>query len=345
MVVFDLSSKKYNRNYILNSKENDEIVEKIVGELMLEDLTDKPFDFFFRSSSDYFPKASHEVLELPGIFEKKLNSSIFSFTGRSLQADYIEKVLPDNKVIFDPAIIIVDHMSYKLDVDKIDSSFEYKISKIMKSKNLCYLFIVTNIDYNDEILIKMSHFDHFSIRVLVFDEKRIYKMLSMLIKKDYTKYVFSDVDLIRFVYCLIFSKKPFVKDVIHKLVELYVSIDNICSEYRIYLHSALKTMIKYHFTDEKEIRRLLNMITKAVNSRDMDKIPISLNYEEIITELKTKLEESNDIIFERDTLITQKDYLIMEKDRALDESNDVIAKQEDEIRQLKEHIELLENGS
>ena len=345
MVVFDLSSKKYNRNYILNSKENDEIVEKIVGELMLEDLTDKPFDFFFRSSSDYFPKASHEVLELPGIFEKKLNSSIFSFTGRSLQADYIEKVLPDNKVIFDPAIIIVDHMSYKLDVDKIDSSFEYKISKIMKSKNLCYLFIVTNIDYNDEILIKMSHFDHFSIRVLVFDEKRIYKMLSMLIKKDYTKYVFSDVDLIRFVYCLIFSKKPFVKDVIHKLVELYVSIDNICSEYRIYLHSALKTMIKYHFTDEKEIRRLLNMITKAVNSRDMDKIPISLNYEETITELKTKLEESNDIIFERDTLITQKDYLIMEKDRALDESNDVIAKQEDEIRQLKEHIELLENGS
>ena len=353
-----LPNEKFDKSHI-SKDENEEMVKMIVDELMAEELMDNPFDFFFRSSSDYFPNACHEVLELPGIFEKKLNSSIFSFTGRSLQADYIEKVLPDNKMIFDPAIIIVDHMSYKLDVDKIDSSFEYKMSKIMKSKELCYMYIITNIDYNDEILIKMSHFDHFSIRVIFFDNERIYKMLSMLIKKDYSKHVFSDVDLIRFVYCLIFSKKPFAKEVIHKLVELYVNIDTIYSEYKIYLHSALKTMIKYHFTDEKEIRRLLTMITKAVNSGDMDKIPISLDYEERITELKTEVEQKDNIIFERDTTITEKDYIIMkkdkaieeindviaEKDKAIEEINDVIAEKDNEIKELQKRIELLENGS
>ncbi len=229
----------------------------------------------------------------------------------------------------------------------------------MKSKELCYMYIITNIDYNDEILIKMSHFDHFSIRVIFFDNERIYKMLSMLIKKDYSKHVFSDVDLIRFVYCLIFSKKPFAKEVIHKLVELYVNIDTIYSEYKIYLHSALKTMIKYHFTDEKEIRRLLTMITKAVNSGDMDKIPISLDYEERITELKTEVEQKDNIIFERDTTITEKDYIIMkkdkaieeindviaEKDKAIEEINDVIAEKDNEIKELQKRIELLENGS
>ena len=82
------------------------------------------------------------------------------------------------------------------------------------------------------------------------------------------------------------------------------------------------------------------MITKAVNSEDMDKIPISLDYEERITELKTEVEQRDNIIFE----ITEKDYIIMKKDKALDESNSIIAEKEDEIRQLKKRIESLENG-
>ena len=86
------------------------------------------------------------------------------------------------------------------------------------------------------------------------------------------------------------------------------------------------------------------MITKAVNSEDMDKIPISLDYEERITELKTEVEQRDNIIFERDTTITEKDYIIMKKDKALDESNSIIAEKEDEIRQLKKRIESLENG-
>ncbi len=134
-----MPNEKFDKSHI-SKDENEEMVKMIVDELMAEELMDNPFDFFFRSSSDYFPNACHEVLELPGIFEKKLNSSIFSFTGRSLQADYIEKVLPDNKMIFDPAIIIVDHMSYKLDVDKIDSSFEYKM-QCRQVKIFSYFFL------------------------------------------------------------------------------------------------------------------------------------------------------------------------------------------------------------
>ncbi len=170
---------------------------------------------------------------------------------------------------------------------------------------------------------------------------------------------YGEMDLICFIYCLIFSKKPFVKDVIHKLVGLYVNIDNIYSEYGIYLHSALKTMIKYHFTDKKEIRRLLTMITKAVNSGDMDKIPISLDYEERITELKTEVEQKDNIIFERNATITEKDYIIMkkdktieeindvlaEKDKAIEEINGVIAEKDNEIKELQKRIELLENAS
>ena len=87
------------------------------------------------------------------------------------------------------------------------------------------------------------------------------------------------------------------------------------------------------------------MITKAVNSGDMDKIPISLDYEERITELKTEVEQKDNIIFERDTTITEKDYIIMKKDKAIEEINDVIAEKDNEIKELQKRIELLENGS
>ena len=306
----------------------------------------------FRSASDYLPRACHEVLELPGVFEEKLNPNIFSFTGRSLEADYIEKVLPDYKEIFDPAIIILDHMSYRLNLDKIDSSFEYKISKIMKSKQLCYLYIVTNIDYGDEVLIEMSHFDHFSIRVILFGEERIYKMLSRLIEKDYSKYVFSDVDLISFIYCLIFSKKPFAKDVIHKLVDLFASIDNISSEYRIYMHLALKIMIKYHFTDKKEIRGLLTMITKTLNSKDIDEISLSMSYEERIARLKASKNQVSNLLVETELELVESKNDVIKRDKTIAEQNEAIvgkdktiAEQNNEIKELRKRIESLENGS
>ena len=323
---------------ILKNKLNDDVVKEIVDELMAEDNIDKPFDFLFRSSSDYLPKACHEVLQLPGIFEEKLNPNIFSFTGRSLEADYIEKVRPDYKEIFDPAIIIVDHMSYRLNCDKIDSSFEYKISKIMKSKNLCYLYIVTNIDYDEEVLIEISHFDHFSIRVILFDEERIYKMLSMLIEKDYSKYVFSDVDLISFIYCLIFSKKPFAKDVISKLVGLFASIDNISSEYRIYMQLALKIMIKYNFTEKKEIRGLLTMITKTLNSKDIDEISLSMSYEERITRLKASKNQVSSLLVETQLELVESKNDVIKKDKTIAEQSKTIAGKDKTIAEQSKTI-------
>ena len=371
---------KFNRNYILNDAENDEMVKSIVDKLIDEKQIHNPFDFLFRSSSNHFPKACHEVLELPGIFEQKLNSSIFSFNGRSLQADYIEKVLPDNKILKDSAILILDHMSYRLNPSKIKSSFEYKISQIMQLQELSYIFIVTNIKYNEDVLIRMSHFDHFSIRVIFVDEEKIQKMLSILTKKDYSKEVFSDRDLIRFVHCLIFSKKESAKDIIRKLTDLFVSIENITPYHQIYLHFTLKTMIKRYFTDEKEIRRLLTMITKTVNPESMDEIATSINYEEKIAELNTeknirdsiiakkqkelfdskqeliekdieiakkdmKIIENEEALAEKDDALAEKDDALAQKDKALDESNSIIAEKEDEIRQLKKRIESLENGS
>ena len=343
-----LSDEKFDKNNI----SDDEIVKGIVDELMAEKLMDNPFDFLFRSSSDYLPRACHEVLQLPGIFEEKLNPNVFSFTGRSLEADYIEKVEPDNKEIFDPAIIVLDHMSYKLDPDKINSSFEYKMSKIMKSKALCFIYIVTNIDYSDEILIKMSHYDHFSIRIIHFDKEKIYKMLNTLTQKDYTKHVFNDEDLIRFVYCLIFSKKPFAKDVIEQLVDLFVSVKNISFEYMLYLHLALKTMIKKHIGDKKEIRRLLTMITQKANTNDIKEISLSMSYEERISILKENRNILNNLLAEKELEIVENNNEIIEKDRFIDEMSKSLSEKDkalnekdDEIKKLKQHIELLENGS
>lgn len=44
---------------------------------------------------------------------------------------------------------------------------------------------------------------------------------------------------------------------------------NIRPEHHIDLHLGLKTMIKYHFTEENELRRLIRMISEVMSDEEL----------------------------------------------------------------------------
>lgn len=328
-------SQNLNTNYIENSENNQEKIDKIVEGMLKEEVNKQPFDFLFRSNSETYPETTHKILELPGIFKQLENTNIYTAKGKSLQTDYVETILPDDKLITRESTVLLEHQSYDLTLDKINSIYDYRISLIGKFKRPCHIFVATNVEYNNkEIIIRIDN-DPILIRILSFDEEKIYKILSILTKKEYTNKKMSEKDFLKLVYCITFAKKPYAKDVIKKSATLFASIEKMEYQHQLDLHLALKIMIKYHFESENEIRELLIMITKAVSGNMIDKIP---KYEK----LNKEVIDYKNTIMEMDKQLTEKEEKLNEKNEKLNETEEKLNAKDEEIKKLKERINLLE---
>ena len=101
------------------------------------------------------------------------------------------------------------------------------------------------------------------------------------------------------------------------------------------LSSALCLMIKYHFTDEKEIRRLLTMITESLPQTQQE----NLHFE---VKLQNRLAKKDDTIAEMSNALDQKDNTIAERDNTIAEKDKVIEK---EIREKEFFKALLDENN
>jgi hypothetical protein len=273
-----MTKLKFNTNYTKNEKRLKEI-KKIVDKMIAEKVNTKPYDFLFRRNSEAYPRTNHEVLGLPGIFKQIENPNVFTVDEKSLQQDLVESVLPDGEIIMQESTIGVEQQAYLITPEKTEAIYSYKHHNIKKHEKPSICVIVTNIDYKtDELLCKINS-EFFTIKIIFYNQDRIDKILNTLSKKDYSTEEMSEADFLNLVHCIIFSVKDNAKETIEKIVKIFVSCEKIQDQHQLDLHLALKIMIKYRYNDEKEIRRLLTMITRAVNEKQMER---ALDYEQLV---------------------------------------------------------------
>lgn len=328
--------KKYNSNYIKNSKKP-EIIEKIVNEFLDEEINKKPYDFLFRFIGEEYPLTNHNFLKLPGIFKQIESTNVFTKDGRSLEMDLVESILPDGKTVNYAAITNMEHQARKLSPRKIEDIFFYAIFLIGKFKEPCYSYVVTNIDHGVEEKIFEIDGHPLKIHFILFDKEKINKILSTLNKKDYTIVNMSEMDFIQLNYCIIFARDDYAKDIIQKSVNLFISIEKINSEYHLVLFLALKMMIKYHFRDNLgKTKELLTMITKSVSENMIEEMPL-------YQRTKKKLLDAQNQIIENEKALAEKDNVIADRDNVIAEKDNVIAERDEEIQSLKAQIKSLKN--
>ena len=131
------------------------------------------------------------------------------------------------------------------------------------------------------------------------------KILNTLSEKDYSKEEMSEADFINLVHCIIFATKEHAKEVIEKIVKIFVSCEKIQDKHQMDLFLALKIMIKYRYDDENDTRRLLSMITQSVSEKQLDQV---LGYEELVqknNDSEIKLAQKDHELAEKDKIITQ----------------------------------------
>lgn len=91
---------------------------------------DKPYDFAFGVMYNEYPKEFHKELNIPGIFKRKSNVKVRLKQGnvREMDASYV--VDPDFKVLFEPAVVDLEHQSTPVDTPKIKIIGDYNIQQI-----------------------------------------------------------------------------------------------------------------------------------------------------------------------------------------------------------------------
>lgn len=320
--------KKYNSNYVENSKKP-EYVGEVVEELIKEEINTKPYDFLFRFIGEEYPQLNHEFLDLPGLFNQLESTNVFTKDGKSLQMDLVESIIPDGKNVKYAAITNMEHQARKLSLSKIEYMFFYAIFLIGKFKQPCFSYVVTNIDHGATKKLYYVDGHPFLIHFILFDKKRIYKFLNILNEKNYIISQVSEMDFMTLNYCIIFAKEDFAKDVIETCVKLFVSIENISFEHQLVLFMGLKTMIKFHFRDNMDkTRELLTMITKAVSENMIEEMPLYQRTRKRLLDAQDQIQKDKKIISEMGSAIAEKDNVIAEKDEE-------IALLKEEIKSLK----------
>ena len=318
-----------------NSEVHKKRIQSIVDEIMNQDITNAPYDYLFRSNTLNFPETNHQLLGLPGEYVCSENTSLFVQNKNPLEMDYLEKVkFKDNKH-FQEALTNVEQETGAIKDEKKGKIIEYAFGSSQQYGKFCFSFVVTNHDYKTDILQYEVNGVKYTIYLIIFNKEKIYKILNTLKEKDYNKDEFTETDLVNFIHCLIFAKKKFAKDVVRKLVKIFTRIKNITEEMQKELSSSLCLMIKYHFTDEKEIRRLLTMITETLPQKQQKKLPFEVRLQNQLAESQKK--------------IANRDNTIAEMGNALDESNNTIAEKdkliEKEIREKEFFKALLEKNN
>ena len=88
------------------------------------------------------------------------------------------------------------------------------------------------------------------INLIIYDDKKIEKVLNTLKKKNHFKEEFTGRNHVRFNQEQDFCQKPYACEVVEKLAEMFATIENVTSDIRGDLFYAVSGMIKYHFKDD-----------------------------------------------------------------------------------------------
>ena len=195
----------------INSEVHTNRIQRLVDEIMDQDITNAPYDYLFRSNTLNYPETNHELLGLPGEYVCSKNTSLFLQNKDPLEMDYLEKVKFKVNKHFQEALNNVEQETGAIKDEKKGRIIEYAFGSSQQYGKFCFSFVVTNHDYKTDILHYEIDGIKYTIYLIIFNKEKIYKILNNLKEKDYIRNEFTETDLVNFIHCLVFAKKRLCK--------------------------------------------------------------------------------------------------------------------------------------
>lgn len=293
------------------------------------------YDFAFGVMYNEYPKEFHEELNIPGIFKRKSNVKVRLKDGRMLEMDASYVVDPDFKVLFEPAVVDLEHQSTPVDMPKIKIIGDYNIQQIADERLPPLNVIASHL--NEEKSIREFERTPTSTTKLMFlnlgrqDNKKRLNTLSNIIKNHEEHLTIGNA--LNLGIIVLFAPRDSACEITRQIVELYNKIKNKPKKLEYTLYSVICTMIDAYFDDDEEFKELIDMINNETGEDVVGRFETEIISQNKLIELGEKLDVMS---AEKDAADAENVRLKAEKD-ALDNR---ITQLQDTIKELENQLRL-----
>ncbi len=215
---------------------------------------DKPYDFAFGMLYNEYPKELHEELKIPGIFKQKSNVKVRLKSGRVLEMDASYVVGPDFKVLFEEAIVDLEHQSVPVGMSKIKIIGDYNIQQIADERLPTLNVIASHL--SEEKSVKEFERTPTTTTKLMFlnlgrDEiKKRLSNLSNIINNNEEQLTVKNA--LNLGIIVLFAPRDIACEITRHAVELYNKMKNKPRKLEYTLYSVISAMVDAYFDDEDE---------------------------------------------------------------------------------------------
>lgn len=293
------------------------------------------YDFAFGVMYNEYPKEFHEELNIPGIFKRKSNVKVRLKDGRMLEMDASYVVDPDFKVLFEPAVVDLEHQSTPVDMPKIKIIGDYNIQQIADERLPPLNVIASHL--NEEKSIREFERTPTSTTKLMFlnlgrqDNKKRLNTVSNIIKNHEEHLTIGNA--LNLGIIVLFAPRDSACEITRQIVELYNKIKNKPKKLEYTLYSVICTMIDAYFDDDEEFKELIDMINNETGEDVVGRFETEIISQNKLIELGEKLDVMS---AEKDAADAENVRLKAEKD-ALDNR---ITQLQDTIKELENQLRL-----
>ena len=331
----------YKIKHITPCKRKMKLIEAIGGEIVDKEIPTNPFDHPFRKNARVYPAETKQEYGIPGLNPRLESAIVFPKWGDPLEADLVLSVSPDNIVLFDEASILLEQETGPVLPDKREQIYYYWLSKVIEHRKICLAYVATNHKYEkDYFIVEVDGFC-LKVKLLIYDEEKIYEILNSLMDKDFSKELFDVHDYVRFIQCIVHAQKPYAKDVCEKLISIFRSITEITSvkDYEE-LYIELCRIIKYHFKDDlNKTKELIIMTTEVLREDMLGKAPKLYSDREALVKLEQETRELKEQYMK--TMMNAEKENAKQKQKYENKTTELKQKYENKTTELKQEIEKL----
>ena len=317
----------------------------------------KHFDLSHSIMFNEYPYIYTKTIGVPGEFVKKINRRVHlkDGTGGEMDSAYIAK--PDNKILFEPVAVGLEHQSKPVDPFKLNKFGDYDI-QMVSDENLPTLLAVAshlNPEKSENELIR-SPSDITQLYFLNLGKENICQRLNRVKEIINNNEKLGDEDALNLGVILLYAPREHAYEITETIVDLYLKVlPDLDFKMESCLYSVMIILIDAFIDDENDYRRLTNMIednkTEEVEPLFETKKALieSLHWTEedlakannTLTEKQKQLEKANGNLAKKTEQLEKANGNLAKKTEQLEKANGNLAEADAIIIRLKKENQML----
>ena len=283
-----------------------------------------PFDSCHNIMFNEYPLEYTNNLGIPGEFIKKIDCKVDLKDSSRGQMDSAYVAKADNELLFENVAVNLEHQSYPVDDKKLNQIGKYDIQLVVNENLPTFMVVASHLDKKlSKNLLKRSPSNILKLYFLNLDEKNICQRLNRVEEIINNNKNLTTENLLNLGIIGLYAPRDKASEIIKRIVNLYVKIvNNLDRQMEYVLYSVLNYLIDAFTVDEKEYKRMINMIDKNTSNESV--------------------EEFESIKCSRRDLMNVKEELSDTKEE-LSDAKEALSNSEDKIASLEEEVERLRN--